>query len=83
MKFRKVHNKKEKVDIKTTEFVCWNNGKEYTCVISAPSNVETYRLKEIFDKYFSCKKEDITTVSSTVFKQLHDSIEYKLAVTKR
>lgn len=77
---RRQHIKKKKTQtsaFKQVTFPFWNNGKEHKCVITTPSTIENYRLKEVFDNTFVCKKEDTTKILNA-FAVLDEKICYEI-----
>lgn len=74
--------KKKKKVTKSTysiSFRFWQNSIEYFCMISAPVEVEKYRLKEIFDRAFVNKKE---LPKSNPFLTLNQNVSYTISKVK-
>lgn len=57
---KKQNQQKQEVEMKTTKFCFWNQGKSYTMIVTAPEDVPYYRLKEIFDNNFVGKGSSIS-----------------------
>lgn len=75
--------KKIKQTIKETIFRFWNTGIEYFCIITSPTDIPKYRLKEVFDKNFIGKK-DIYVLEHGIsdFKKLSEDITYEVKPVK-
>lgn len=76
----KKNNKKVKVTEKLVSFRFFNGGKQYVCCITAPINIPTYRLKEVFDNTFVGKKTLPENASN--FKKLDKDISYSIKTVK-
>lgn len=50
MNYRKTKRKQPKPVTKEVKFRFWNGGVEYFFKVTAPVTVETYRLKEVFNR---------------------------------
>ena len=79
MKRRRQVKQKKKITqaFKQVSFPFWNNNKQYKCIVTSPINIENYRLKEVFDNTFVCKKEDTTKILNA-FASLDEKICYEI-----
>lgn len=76
MYFRK-RKKKQEPTIKLVKLPFFNNGKQYVCEITSPVSIETYRLKEVFNRKFIGNKKALK-LDSNAFSELHLDISFEI-----
>lgn len=81
MKFKR-RKRAHKPTTKQVTFRLWQNGIEYFCHITSPIFVDTYRLKEVFNREFIGNKKINLYEHQNKFLQLNEEITYNFVPVK-
>lgn len=75
MQYRNYRKRPKKAVEKQLKYYFFNGGTQYICNVTAPIEVQNYKIKEAFDRAFVGKKPNSISLEANPFYGVHRDIQ--------